>query len=130
MFFQAPCAWSQEDNADDNNYKNPRVAVALSAVLPGAGQIYNGKWGKAAVMMGAETYTLYKSREYHRMFDRDRSDKLAQINRNKHLWYSAGIYVYAMLDALVDAHLSSFPEGSLVFEPDRRSVCLVLTLEF
>lgn len=104
--------------------------MALSAVMPGAGQIYNEKWLKAAMMMGSEAYTLYKAREFHRMFDKDRSDKVSLINRNKHLWYSAGIYVYAMLDALVDAHLSSFPDASLVFEPDRRSICFVLTLEF
>jgi hypothetical protein len=115
---------------DAVSYKNPRTAVALSAVLPGAGQLYNGKLVKAAVIMGAESYTLYKAREYHRMFEKDRTDKDVQINRNKHLWYTAGIYVYAMLDALVDAHLSSFPEGSLVLDPERRGVCFVLTMEF
>ena len=122
--------WAQELKIDEINYKNPRVAVALSAVMPGAGQIYNGKWLKAAAMTGSEVYTLYKAREYHRMFEKDKTDKISQINRNKHLWYSAGIYVYAMLDALVDAHLSAFPEGSLVIEPDKKSVCFVLTLEF
>ncbi len=35
--------------------------------------------------------------------------------RNKRLWWCVGIYVMAMLDAYVDAHLSDFPEGDLEF---------------
>lgn len=32
--------------------KNPVIASSLSAILPGAGQIYNGKWWKAPIVWG------------------------------------------------------------------------------
>ncbi len=111
-------------------FKNPATAVICSAILPGAGQVYNGMWLKAGLMAGLETYTLYRAWSFHEDYKKDRSDKESQINRNKHLWYAAGTYVYAMLDAYVDAHLSSFPEGSLVYVPSENRIMLALSLEF
>ncbi|MDK2977237.1 MAG: hypothetical protein PWP06_1712 [Candidatus Marinimicrobia bacterium] len=120
----------QEEGIPVDSYKNPRTAVLCSALFPGAGQIYNGKWLKAGIFSGFEVYTLYKAHIFHEDYQQDPTNKNAQINRNKHLWYAAGVYVYAMLDAYVDAHLSSFPEGNLVFNPVDRSFQFALILEF
>jgi len=120
----------QEDVKGVDLYKNPRTAVLCSALFPGAGQMYNGKWLKAGILSGLEGYTLYRAHTFHEEYQQDLTDKDAQINRNKHLWYAAGVYVYAMLDAYVDAHLSSFPEGNLVFDPVNRSLQFALILEF
>ena len=32
---------------DRRQVKNPGLAVFLSAIIPGLGQVYNGQWGKA-----------------------------------------------------------------------------------
>jgi hypothetical protein len=120
----------QDEEDITASFKDPRTAVICSALFPGAGQIYNRKWLKAGLMTGLEVYTLYRARSFHENYKNDTSDKESQINRNKHLWYAAGVYVYAMLDAFVDAHLSSFPEGSLVYIPSEKRMNLVLTLEF
>jgi hypothetical protein len=34
--------------------KAPAAALALSVLIPGAGQAYNGDWGKAALIIGGE----------------------------------------------------------------------------
>lgn len=120
----------QEVEPSVDSYKNPRTAVLCSALFPGAGQIYNGKWLKAGILSGLEGYTLYRAHIFHEDYQRDRTDTEAQINRNKHLWYAAGVYVYSMLDAYVDAHLSSFPVGNLAFDPVNRSLQFALILEF
>ncbi|MBN2282141.1 MAG: hypothetical protein JXQ65_16285 [Candidatus Marinimicrobia bacterium] len=38
--------------------------------------------------------------------------------RNKRIWWCAGVYIMAMLDCYVDAHLSDFPKGDLEFIND------------
>ncbi|MCD6233877.1 MAG: hypothetical protein J7K63_02405 [Candidatus Marinimicrobia bacterium] len=120
----------QEDGNNVESFKNPRTAVLCSAFFPGAGQMYNGKWLKAGILSGLEVYTLYRAHAFHEDYKQDTTDKDSQINRNKHLWYAAGVYVYAMLDAYVDAHISSFPEGNLVFDPVNRTLKFALILEF
>jgi len=35
--------------------------------------------------------------------------------RNKYAWWSIGVYVFGMLDAFVDAHLTNFPSDDVEF---------------
>ena len=95
--------------------KSPKKAFALSLV-PGLGQVYNGKWIKSALVIGLEAsayvswqenlkkYRNYDSNDYplnrHRYLEK----------RNKFAWWMGIIYVYAMIDAIVDAHLHSFDD--------------------
>ena len=93
--------------------KDPKTAFLFSLV-PGMGQAYNGKWIKSAMVIGLEVssfiywqdniskYNDYEQNNYplsrHRYLEK----------RNKYAWWIGIIYVYAMIDAVVDAHLHSF----------------------
>jgi len=97
----------------ENIHKDPKKAFYFSLV-PGMGQIYNGKTIKAAMVIGLEivTYTSwkenrYKYNDYHQNnFPLKRHRYLEK--RNKYAWWIAIIYAYSMIDAIVDAHLHSF----------------------
>ena len=98
-----------------NKKKDPKHAFLFSAI-PGMGQIYNGKWIKSALILGFEVtsylawrenskrYTEYENNNYplkrHRYLEK----------RNKFAWWIGIIYIYAMIDAVVDAHLHSFDQ--------------------
>ena len=60
-----PIGYSQIDSIRKEPSKN-MVPVYLSAVLPGAGQIYNGKWWKVPIIYAglAGTYYLYANLDY------------------------------------------------------------------
>ncbi len=95
--------------------KNPKTAFWFSLV-PGMGQIYNGKWIKSATIIGleiaayqawqnnADIYSSYEGTKHtlpkHRYLEK----------RNKYAWWVWFIYVYGMIDAVVDAHLHPFEE--------------------
>ena len=88
------------------------------------GQAYNGKWIKSAMVIGLEVssfiywqdniskYNDYEQNNYplsrHRYLEK----------RNKYAWWIGIIYVYAMIDAVVDAHLYSF--NNLMESPIRQ----------
>lgn len=91
---------SQESYIDSTKIKDPSIAWKLG-FIPGLGQIYNGKWIKSGLLLGAQYYALDN-------FIRLR-DKGNISMRNTYAWWVAGLYVYGILDAYVDAHLSSFP---------------------
>jgi len=93
--------------------KKPKVAFYYS-LIPGMGQVYNEKWIKSAVILGLELsaynswgnnktiYDNFESRDYplkkHRYLEK----------RNKYAWWIGIIYVYGMIDAVVDSHLHKF----------------------
>ena len=102
---------ANEERSIEN--KDPKKAFYFSLV-PGMGQLYNGKLIKSAIFVGLEIsayvawkdnsgkYNSYDSNNYplkkHRYLEK----------RNKYAWWIGIIYVYAMIDAVVDAHLNSF----------------------
>ena len=43
----------------------------------------------------------------HKFNDYNKRDKIA--NRNTYFWWIAGLYIMSIIDAYVDAHLSTFP---------------------
>ena len=93
--------------------KSPKKALALSLV-PGLGQVYNGKWIKSALIIGLEVSSFMAWR-----LNLDRYNNYDSNNfplrkyrylekRNKYAWWMGIIYVYSMIDAVVDSHLHSF----------------------
>ena len=102
---------ANEERSIEN--KDPKKAFYFSLV-PGMGQIYNGKILKSAIFVGLEIsayvawkdnsgkYSSYDSNNYplkkHRYLEK----------RNKYTGWIGILYFYAMIDAFVDAHLNSF----------------------
>lgn len=112
--------------------KNPRKATLLSAALPGAGQVYNGKTWKVPILYAGiltDAYFIqYNNRRYENFrealfaLDAGETNQFPSLNRaalvrNVDYWRQnrdltllllLGIYALNLVDANVDAHLSGF----------------------
>jgi hypothetical protein len=117
--------------------KNPKTATILSAMMPGAGQVYNGKPWKVPLIYAGFAANIYfiefNNRRYKIFrdalfaFDKpggstDASRPFPSLNRdalvrNVNFWRRnrdlnyflfIGIYALNIIDANVDAHLSAF----------------------
>ena len=91
---------AQDTQIDSTKIKNPNVAWKLS-LIPGMGQLYNEKYVKSGTFILAGTYAYLKRSEFAS------SGKIGK--RNTYSWWLFGLYVWGMLDAYVDAQLSTFP---------------------
>jgi hypothetical protein len=125
--------------------KNPRKATILSAILPGAGQVYNGKAWKVPLLYAGfitDAYFIgYNNKRYQTFrtalfaYDDGDQSKFPSLNRealvrNVDYWRQnrdltilllLGIYALNLVDANVDAHLSGFDisdDLALKFEPN------------
>lgn len=119
-----------------NTPHSPRLAILLSAMVPGAGQIYNKKYWKAPIIWAGVGTCGYFIRSNHLLY-RDYKDALIQRNdtsiktpdkyfeiystdqlfalqdqyrQNRDLFIivTSLVYVLNIVDALVDAHLFTF----------------------
>lgn len=123
-----------EKVADSPNLlpKDPKKATLLSAMLPGAGQIYNGKSWKVPILYAGILTDVYFIQYNHKRYERFRDALFAldkgepnqfpslnraalvrnvdywRQNRDLTLLLMLGIYALNMVDANVDAHLSGF----------------------
>jgi hypothetical protein len=112
--------------------KNPRKATLYSAILPGAGQVYNNKVWKVPILYAGIMTDLYFIRFNNRRyqvfrqalfdFDDNNITDFPNLNRdalvrnvdywrrNRDLCYLllGAIYALNLIDANVDAHLSGF----------------------
>ena len=141
MTFCASEVWAQstenpqtEEEKPDYSLlpKNPKKATILSAVLPGAGQVYNGKSWKVPILYAGfmtDIYFIgYNNKRYQTFitalnaFDEGDNSQFPSLNRdalvrNVDYWRQNrdltilllfGIYALNIIDANVDAHLSGF----------------------
>ena len=112
--------------------KNPKKATILSAILPGAGQVYNNKAWKVPILYAGFMTDIYfigfNNKRYQTFrsalfaFDDGDSSQFPSLNRdalvrNVDFWREsrdltilllAAIYALNLIDANVDAHLSGF----------------------
>ena len=95
--------------------KNPKKAFIFSLV-PGMGQAYNGRWIKSALVIGLEISSflswkenLYRYNQYDNNNFPLRKYRYLE-KRNKYAWWMGIIYIYSMIDAVVDSHLHSFDD--------------------
>lgn len=112
---------------------SPRIATLLSAVVPGAGQVYNRKYWKVPVLyagLGVLGYMIIDNRKnyiYYRDAFKAKSDlsltdkfptwTADQLKQRKDYYrgnmelsvmISVGVYFINIVDATVDAHLFGF----------------------
>lgn len=108
--------------------KSPWKAVALSAVLPGAGQFYNESYWKIPVIAGLGGYFVYEwiqnnnqYLDYKELYQNSQTPQNPSGNlqlqslrefyrdqRDNFIIYSLILYVVNLLDAYVDAQLFDF----------------------
>ncbi len=89
---------------------NPRAALLLG-LIPGGGQLYNGKWLKALIVITANGYFFYQFQQARQAYQE--SQEIEDLEeRNKFAWQAMFVYTLGLMDAYVDAHLSTFPPDS------------------
>ena len=94
----------EELEIKNNHIKDPSLAWKI-AFIPGAGQIYNEDYHKAVGFWLLESYSIYKFNDYHKQ-----GNQLGK--RNTYAWWMVGLYMMSILDAYIDAHLSTFPAST------------------
>lgn len=141
---------SKIDSTQNKNYKKydalaPAKAAFYSAVLPGLGQAYNGRYWKIPIVYGALGTGVYfyidNTKQYNRYRDAYkqrlagynddefqgqltdealvRAQKHFRRNKELSLLITAGLYVLNVIDANVDAHLQQFNvNNELTLEPN------------
>lgn len=92
---------------DSTNIKTPKNA-ALWSIIPGGGQIYNGKYLKAGIIITLESIAIWKSIENGKEYDLNPTDGTYLNARNSNAWWAFFIHIFGMLDAIVDRHLEPF----------------------
>jgi hypothetical protein len=136
----------EEDKPDFSTWpRNPKKATLLSAILPGAGQVYNNKAWKVPLIYAGFMTNIYfigfNNKRYQTfrtaLFAFDDGDKSLfpslnrealmrnidywRQNRDMTILLLAAIYALNLIDANVDAHLSGFDisdDISLKIEPN------------
>lgn len=94
--------------SDSLNVKSPKKA-ALWSILPGGGQIYNGKYLKAGILITLETLAIQQAIKNGNSYSSTGEDKYIS-RRNENAWWALFFHVYGTLDAVVDSHLKPFKE--------------------
>lgn len=107
--------FSQYNDVDTLQSKSPQTAAIRSFVFPGGGQYYNGQPIKGAVLstFGVASAVLYMdfSEKYKNSEGVSQSDKKNFLHqRNRYGWWVIIVYIYGLLDAVVEAHLHPFNE--------------------
>ena len=100
LFAFSICTSQESEYIDSTKVRNPSLAWKLS-MIPGVGQLYNGKYFKAVGFIGAEYFAVSRLIELN--------DEKRIGLRNTYGWWVIGLFVWNMLDAYVDAQLSTFP---------------------
>jgi hypothetical protein len=97
------------------------LALGLSALLPGAGQIYTENYWKVPIIWGIGGYWIYEwiqnNSDYRNFRDLYRKDPTEQYlrlrdfyrdERDRFAWFLAALYVLNLVDAYAGAHLYDF----------------------
>lgn len=113
------------------------LALGLSAVLPGAGQIYTGEWYLAPVFVGAIGGCIYgaviQNKRYHYTADSVKNQlargdtynarrytsvmEFYRDDRDKWYIYAVLSYIANILEAYISAHLYDFDVSDPVSRP-------------
>ncbi|MFO7655731.1 MAG: DUF5683 domain-containing protein [Bacteroidales bacterium] len=143
FFNRYPDSFCQEASAPDTvkiRHHSPRTAIMMSALVPGMGQVYNGKIWKVPIIYAAEGTALYTYNfnqiRYKKILDYLASDAYDESldyevygrnyrgtilprardffrrNRDLSILFFGGVYLLNIIDALVDAHFFEYDISS------------------
>lgn len=113
----APADSSGGQRADSSRAaprRSPGLALALSLVLPGGGQVYTGNYWKAAIIAPVEVGLGYLALRQDRFARRALAagDTVAyNFNRDWRttwLWWTGAVVVFSMADAYISAKMFGF----------------------
>ncbi len=105
----------QGQESDSLKKRVPKKAALYALLFPGGGQYYNRRPMKAALLLSAAAGSArawsvnasnYRNYEENMALPKHRYLE----KRNKYAWWIGFIYIYGLLDAVVDAHLQPFEE--------------------
>ena len=100
---------------EEEQLKDPKIALKRSLTIPGTGQLYNDQKVKGYALMAGEVLALWSfndnRKKYNNYEDSDSNSKEHYLReRNRFAWIAIGLYFYGVLDAVVEAHLDNFDE--------------------
>ena len=100
---------------EEEQLKDPKIALKRSLTIPGAGQLYHDQKVKGYALMASEVLALWSfndnRKKYNNYEDSDSNSKEHYLReRNRFAWIAIGLYFYGVLDAVVEAHLDNFDE--------------------
>ena len=112
----------QERSSNEfHSTKSPLLAMGLSALLPGVGQIYDGSYWKAPVIWGIGGYWLYvwidlnnQYKDFQRLYNLTGNSQYMSLRnfyrdeRDKYAWFMGALYLLNIVDAYAGAHLYDF----------------------
>ena len=109
---------------EDEQVKDPNIALKKSLIFPGVGQLYNDQKIKGYTLIAAELFSLYnfnENRKKYKDFNESygKSQDYYLRERNRFAWIAIGLYFYGILDSVVEAHLDDFDK--IVKENDPQS---------
>lgn len=94
--------------------RSPAGAMWRSFIFPGWGQLYNRKYVKSLIIGGGEIaliaaiYIQEERRKDAKKAGDDYSANFYRNDRQRMTWWLAGVVLYSMADAYVDAQLADF----------------------
>ncbi len=117
---------SRQTEAADS-LKSPLGAAVRSLLVPGWGQLYNGRELKSAAVFLAEGTVMAFAIREGRRYDTHGSGR-AQSARNTLLWWAFFLHAASVMDAYVDASLMRFTENmNISLNTDERMWAMTLS---
>ena len=98
----------EKEKSKEKQVKNPLLAIILSAILPGLGQIYNLHVGKGLFFIGFNMIINFLIRE-PLVTVVDNVDNLQNVDRSTMIVFigyslaSMALWIYAVIDAKINA---------------------------
>lgn len=108
-----------ETHPDTSDSIKSQKNAILSSIIPGGGQLYNGKKFKAGLILAGEVLAIVNWHNNSQLYNRYNADNDVDYplpkyryleKRNKYVWWIGFIYIYGLIDAIVDAHLHPFED--------------------
>ncbi|MBD3387023.1 hypothetical protein GF407_19120 [candidate division KSB1 bacterium] len=125
---------STDTTTTGDDYPSPGGAMWRSLVVPGWGQAYNKKWLKTGIFAAAEiglAANAIVQNQYKQKATNWAEEEYYRNNRSLSVWWLAGVILYSMGDAYVDAHLYHFDdEKSLTLNIKMENHILLTTMTF